>query len=398
MVSPAKPAARLPGIDALRGTVMILMALDHVRDFFHVGAMSFSPTDLTRTSPTLFFTRWITHFCMPVFMFAAGMGAFLWWRQGNRSKSALARFLWTRGLWLIVLELSVMQLAYNLDFSIHLPVFLLVLWIFGLCMVSMAALIYLPLSWLLILSAGFVVFHNCLDRITASQFGSAAWIWNLLVQPGAFTYAGNLVIVGYPLLPWIAVLIAGFCFGQIVTREVATRWRIMLWLGFALTLAFAAVRALNLYGDPAPWSFQHSAVFTLLSFLNCAKYPPSLDFLLMTLGPALLLLAYFDRRPLSAANPLIVFGRVPLFYFVMHFWAIHLLTVLLAWIRYGVPAFKFIFGPVPSMGGKFYPEGFGYGLWVVYAVWIGLVVSLYPLCRWFAKVKAQRRDWWLSYL
>jgi uncharacterized membrane protein len=400
MVSPAKSGTRLPSIDALRGSVMILMALDHVRDFFHTGAMSFSPTDLTRTSSILFLTRWITHFCLPVFMFAAGAGAFLWWWQGNRSKGELSKFLWTRGLWFIVLELSVMQLAYNFSFSYRFLIILLILWIFGVCMIAMAALIHLPIRWLLTFSVALIVFHNCLDRVNASRFGSSSWVWNLLHQPGVFTFWGKSVLVTYPFLPWIAVMAAGFCFGQVLTREAAARRRIMLTIGATLTLAFFVVRALNLYGDPAPWSFQSSPAFTVLSFLNCTKYPPSLEFLLMTLGPALLLLAYFDRRPLSAANPLIVFGRVPLFYFIAHFYAIHCLALLMAWLRYGQPAFTFMFHPLPSMGGpqQLFPAGFGYSLLTVYLVWIVVVVSLYPLCRWFAQVKATRRNWWLSYL
>jgi uncharacterized membrane protein len=193
---------------------------------------------------------------------------------------------------------------------------------------------------------------------------------------------------------------AGFCFGQLFTVASAVRRRIMLRIGLGATLAFFVVRAINIYGDPAPWSVQRSAVFTVLSFLNCTKYPASLDFLLMTLGPAILVLAWLDRHSLSSGNPLIVFGRVPMFYFIVHFYAIHTLAVLMAWLRYGGAAFSFMFNPLPSMGGpaKLFPANFGYSLWTVYIVWIGLVVALYPLCRWFAGVKARRRDWWLSYL
>jgi uncharacterized membrane protein len=379
---------------------MIVMALDHVRDFFHRGAMSFSPTDLTKTSVILFFTRWITHFCLPVFMFTAGAGAFLWWNRSNRSTRQLSRFLWTRGLWFIGLELSVMQLAYDFNVSAHFLLLLLILWIFGVCMLVMALLIHLPMRWLLGGSVAIVALHNCLDRVNASQFGSWAWLWILLHQPGVFSFGGKLVLMSYPLLPWVAVMAGGFCFGQVLTWEPAARRRMMLRTGAAMTVAFVLIRAANLYGDPAPWSFQKSPVFSVLSFLNCTKYPPSLDFLLMTLGPALLVLAYLDRFSLKAANPLVVFGRVPLFYFVLHFYAIHSLTVLFAWLRYGNTAFTFIFNPPPSMGGskQLVPADFGYSLWVVYLVWITVVLSLYPLCKWFANVKARRRDWWLSYL
>jgi uncharacterized membrane protein len=276
MDSFTKPSSRLSSIDALRGAVMIIMALDHIRDFFHVGAMSFSPTDLTQTTPVLFFTRWITHFCLPVFMFAAGMGAFLF-GQRNHTKGQLSRFLWTRGLWFIVLELTVMQLSYNFNLSLRFITLLLILWIFGICMIAMAALIYLPVRWLAALSVAVMVFHNCLDGIRATQFGSGAWGWNLLHQPGVFSVAGKLVLVSYPLVPWIAVMAAGFCCGQVFLQEPAARRRIMLTIGLALTIAFVVVRAVNLYGDPAPWAYQKSGVFTVLSFLNCTKYPASLD-------------------------------------------------------------------------------------------------------------------------
>jgi uncharacterized membrane protein len=393
-----QPGLRQSSIDALRGAVMIIMALDHVRDFFHVGAMSFSPTDLTRTTPILFFTRWITHFCMPVFMFAAGMGMFLF--EHSHTKGQLSRFLWTRGLWFILLELTVMQPAYNFSFSSRFMLFLLILWIFGICMIAMAALIRLPVRWLAALSVAVILFHNCLDGIDASRFGSAAWVWVLLHQPGLVRFAGRTFRVPYTFIPWIAVMAAGYCFGRVFLLEPAARQRILLRVGLALTIGFVVIRSVNRYGDPAPWTHQKSFLFDVLSFLNCTKYPASLDFLLMTLGPALLVLAYLGRRSFKVSNPLIVFGRVPMFYFILHFYLIHVLIVLASWLRYGGAAAKFTFTPVPSMGGpqQLFPAGFGYSLWVVYAVWLLVVVSLYPVCRWFAKVKSTRRDWWLSYL
>lgn len=385
-------------IDALRGIVMVFMALDHIRDFFHIGAMSFSPTDLTRTTPILFLTRWITHFCMPVFMFSAGIGAFLFLQRHTRAE--LSRFLWTRGIWFVFLELAVMQFAYKFNFSSHFMVLLLILWIFGTCFIAMAALVYIPIRWLAILCLLVIVLHNGLDGISATRFGSAAPIWNVLHQPGVFPLAGRMILVPYSLLPWLAVIAAGFCFGQTLLLDPAKRRRILLRLGMGLILVFAILRTINHYGDPAPWSHQKSAAFALLSFLNCTKYPASLDFLLMTLGPALVLLAYLDQRTFQFANPLIVFGRVPMFYFVLHFYLIHALVVIAAWLRYGISANRFIFNPVPSMGGpqELFPANFGYSLWVVYAVWALTLVLLYPICRWFAEIKARRRDWWLSYL
>src|SRR6478735_9748850 len=246
----AAPATRLMSIDALRGLVMIIMALDHVRDFFHADAMLFSPTDLSHTTPLLFFTRWITHYCLPVFMFAAGMGVYLYGR--NRTKGELSRFLWTRGLWFVALELTVMQFAYNFNFSWRFLILLLILWIFGICMLAMAALVYVPMRWLAALSLSVILLHNCLDGIRAQQFGSATWAWNLLHQTGVIPVEGKLVLVTYTFLPWIAVMAAGFCFGRVFQLEPDARRRVMLRLGLAMTIAFIALRAWNHYGDPAP--------------------------------------------------------------------------------------------------------------------------------------------------
>jgi uncharacterized membrane protein len=386
-------------IDAVRGLVMVIMAIDHVRDFIHRGAMTSQPTDLASTTPVLFFTRWITHIVAPTFMFTAGLGAFLW-LQRRRTKGQLSKFLLTRGLWLVVLELTVMRLAYNFNFSLQYPFLLLVLWVLGLGMIGMALLVWLPVPLLAVLSVAMIALHNMLDKVTATQFGAAAGVWNLVHQVGAFPFAGKLFVVGYPLVPWIAVMALGYCFGTMYLMERARRRRYLVMIGSAATLGFVVLRAINGYGDPAPWASQQSGVFTVLSFLNTSKYPPSLVFLLMTLGPAILLLAWFDRPSLKDSNPLVVFGRVPLFYFVLHFYAAHVAAVILALFHYGSAALPFIFKPLPSMGGprELFPAQFGYDLWVAYLVWALIVLALYPACRWFASVKARRRDWWLSYL
>jgi uncharacterized membrane protein len=260
-------------------------------------------------------------------------------------------------------------------------------------------LVWLPMRMLAVISLGMIALHNGLDQVNPAQFGSAAGLWNLLHQPGVFGVAGATVIVGYPLVPWVGVMALGFCFGP-VFLERATRRRYLTIIGTVATVAFVVIRAINGYGDPAPWSDQSSPTYTVLSFLNTTKYPPSLAFLLMTLGPALLLLAWCDRPGLKPTNPLVVFGRVPLFYFVIHFYAAHATAVLLALLRYGGAALAFVFHPVPSMGGprELYPAQFGYDLWVAYVVWIGIVLALYPVCRWFAGIKATRRNWWLRYL
>jgi len=397
---PATTAARrLEAIDAVRGAVMILMALDHVRDFIDRGAMSYSPTNLAMTTPAVFLTRWVTHVCAPTFMLLAGVGAFLW-LHGGRTKRQLSTFLLTRGLWLVALELTAMRLAYTFDLSPQHPIFLLVLWALGLCMIGLALLIWLPVRVLGVLSVAVIALHNCLDGVNAAQFGPAAWAWNLLHQPGAFSVAGATVVVGYPLVPWVAVIALGFCMGELFLLDRAVRRRWLAGIGAAATLLFVVVRMFNGYGDPAPWTAQRSPTYTVLSFLNTVKYPPSLEFLLMTLGPAFLALAWFDRPGLKPSNPLVVFGRVPLFFFVVHFYAAHAAATLLALAQYGTGALAFIFQPVPSMGGhpESFPARFGYDLWATYVVWAVIVLALYPACWWFAAIKAKRRDWWLSYL
>jgi uncharacterized membrane protein len=409
MVSAGKPALqsfvpqqtigrRLQSVDALRGAVMIIMALDHVRDFVSSAAMSFSPTDLSRTTASLFFTRWITHFCAPVFAFTAGMSAFLWMR-GDRTKGQLSRFLVTRGLWLIVLELTVLRWILFLQFGwTNQLIILSVIWMLGLSMIVLAGLIYLPTSWLAALSVVVIAAHNYFDSVTPASFGRAAWLWDILHVQSVFPLFGANLLVAYPLVPWFAVMALGYCFGPVLRWDRARRQRVLISLGIALTIAFVVIRAWNRYGDPAPWSTQHSTLFTALSFLNCTKYPPSLQFLLMTLGPALIVMALLERARFSETNPLIIFGRVPFFYFAVHLAVAHVFAILLGVIHYG--AHSFLLLPAPSMGSpaSVFPPNYGYDLWVVYAVWIAVVAMLYPVCRWYAGLKQRRHDWWLSYL
>jgi uncharacterized membrane protein len=377
-----KPA-RIAAVDALRGLAIVLMAIDHIRDFVHAAAMTGSPTDLSRASTAVFLTRWITHFCAPAFAFTAGMGACFWLDRGH-TRPQLSRFLATRGLWLILLELTVMRFAYYFNWTDRYPILLLVLWSLGAGMVLLAALIYLPLPVLAGLSVATIALHNAI-----SPAGPA----RLLFQPGAVQLGGATVFFGYPVLPWLAVIAAGYCCGSLYRLDPGRRRRILLQLGVAATAAFLAIRALNGYGDPSHWSGPRFA----LSFLNVTKYPPSLDFLLMTLGPALIVLAVFERR---APAVLVTFGRAPLFFFVAHFYLAHAISVALAYVRYGAAASAFVWNPPPSMGAPrgLFPAGYGYPLWAVFAVWIFVIVALYPLCRRWAAWKATRRYWWLSYL
>ncbi|MES3035484.1 MAG: heparan-alpha-glucosaminide N-acetyltransferase domain-containing protein [Gemmatimonadota bacterium] len=391
---------RLQAVDTLRGLVMIIMALDHTRDFFHVAAMLQQPTDLTTTTPLLFFTRWITHLCAPVFVLLAGTSARLWLARPGRTEAQLSRFLWTRGLWLIVVEIVVMRVAFDLSFDPSFPVLLLTLFALGGSMIILAALIHLPMRVMAALSLATILLHNAFDGVRATELGALSPLWTMLHQPGAIVPAGVVIVVGYPLVPWFAVMAMGYCLGEWL-QSPPEIWRPrLLRLGAAITVLFVVVRGVNVYGDPSAWSRQDSAAFTLLSFLNTTKYPPSLSFLLMTLGPALMLLSAFGGRTLRDANPLVVFGRVPLFYFVGHFLLVHLLLVVATLARYGSAAMPYLLHAPPSMGSpkELFPVGFGYSLGTTYAVWVLAVVLMYPLCRWFGQLRARNTHWILSYL
>jgi len=390
---------RVTAVDALRGLVMIIMALDHTREFFHAGAMHFSAEDLARTTPLVFLTRWVTHVCAPVFFVTAGMGAGLHLARGA-SRAALSWYLLTRGLWLIAVELVVMRLAMNFTFDLRYPVFLIILWALGWSMVTLAGLIHLPASIVGLVGLVIMVGHNTLDGVPASAFGRLAWLWQVLHQPGLITIGPFSALAGYPVLPWAGVMALGFWAAGLYTWTPERRARALRTFGLAAIAGFVVLRFSNGYGDPAPWSAQPSPVMTVVSFLNTTKYPPSLIFILMTLGPAALLLTWLERAMPGVRHPFVVFGRVPFAYYVVHFWLLHLAATLAAFLRYGAATWRFVWHPPPSMGGarEMFPADLGYPLWLVYIAWFLLVTSLYPACRWLAEVKARRRGWWLSYL
>lgn len=397
---------RVDSVDLLRGVIMVIMMLDHTRDFVHFQGQLFDPTDVSRTYPLLFFTRWITHFCAPLFVFLAGTGAYLQELRG-KPKAELSRFLITRGVWLIVLELTVLRVIifFNFDFAVSLG-FLQVIWVIGWSMIVLAGLIYLPVPVIVGLSVAMIALHNTLDGVHFTSWrgpgspvpGFWASLWKVLHEPGMifpFGYPGPALLVLYPLLPWIGVLAAGYAFGALYRLDQARRHRILIRLGGAITLGFIVLRAINIYGDPSHWSVQSRPVMTGLSFLAVSKYPPSLLFLMMTLGPAMLFLGLFEGRGRGAlARIFIVYGRVPLFFYVLQWIVTHSLAVLAGRIA-GRPT-EYLFtniGLAPPPG-----PGSGFGLATVYALWILGVALLYPLCRWYAGVKARRQDWWLSYL
>ena len=392
----ATTPGRVPSVDLLRGLVMVLMAIDHTRDYVHTAAMAFQPEDLRQTTTAIFLTRWITHICAPTFMFAAGLGAWFWLeRQG--SKAGLSRFLVTRGLWLIFLEFTLVRFAFFFQLNPSL-LLLLVFWALGLSMIALALLAHLPYRALVVVSIAMIALHNLTDRVQPADFGAVSWLWQVLHQPGLLMPGPPAVIVAYPLIPWIGVMAAGFCFGRVYRLPSERRRPLLIWSGVALTALFIVLRAINVYGDPRWWSPQADPVFTVLSFLNTTKYPPSLLFLLMTLGPAIAILGFTDRARPSNANPLLVFGRVPLFYFVLHIVAIHLAAIALTWMRYGNAPFLWL--PPPTLGSprNAFPPDFGWDLWVVYVLTALVVAALYPICLWFSRLKARRRSWWFIYL
>jgi uncharacterized membrane protein len=391
--------ARLYSVDMLRGLVMVIMALDHVRDFFHVYAKTFDPLDLSKTTSALFFTRWVTHFCAPTFVFLAGTGAFLSTRRG-KTKKELSRFLLTRGLWLILLEATLVRFGWFFNFDFHLMI-AQVIWAIGCSMIALAGLIFLPTRIIAAFGLALIFLHNAFDGVRAESLGSLRWLWVVLHETNILMpRPGVVVVLAYPLVPWIGVMAVGYAFGELLLLERERRRRILFRIGAASVVLFVALRALNIYGDPVPWATQATGWRTFLSFLNTMKYPPSLQFLLMTLGPTILALALFDRaaarEPGALARPFVVFGRVPLFYYLLHVPLMHLVAIAFSYVKYGRAEWLFVNWPPPGQPQP-EPPGYGYELWVVYLVWLGVVVALYPLCRWFAGVKSRRRDAWLSY-
>ena len=377
---------RLDSIDLLRGVVMVLMVLDHTRDFFTAGG--FNPRDVH--DPALFLTRWVTHFCAPVFVFLAGMSAFLYGARG-RTVPEVSRYLFTRGLWLVLLEVTVVRFAWT--FSLY-PDFVLlqVIWAIGVSMVVLAGLIRLPRWAVGAIGIGMIAGHNLLDGIQAEQFGQLGWLWNVLHQPALLQPASDVAVFAlYPLIPWIGVMAAGYALGPVMLRGDRRRW--LLGLGVGVSLGFVLLRATNVYGDPAPWAPQDGLVATMLSFVNAEKYPPSALYLAMTLGPALVALAAFESARGAVARFFVLFGRVPLFYYVAHILLLHAMAAAFSAAVHGDVAWLFGGLPIDAR-----PAGYGLGLPGVYLVWMIAVGLLYLPCRWFAEVKRRRGEGWLSYL
>lgn len=390
-ISPVK-SSRMEGIDALRGLVMVIMALDHSRDFFSNSHAYFDPIDVHVTTAAFFLTRWVTDFCAPVFSFLAGVGAYISISRGTPLPKA-ARTLVTRGLWLIFLEIVILRVFWYFNFDYT---FLKagVIWCLGWSMIFLAGMIFLPRRAVLVIALMIILPHNLLDTIKPESFGVFSWLWMLLHVKGTFAIGDSIrVLVVYPLIPWLGIMAAGLCFGEIILLEREKRRPIIFWLGLFLTIGFVLLRGSNIYGDPTPWTTQRDGLFTFFHILACEKYPPSVSYLLMTMGPALMLLSALDRPLPAWMKPFITFGRVPFLYYMLHLPLLHAMAVPIAFYRFGQAGWLFANPP-----GQNWPYEFHFDLSLTYAAWIVATLMLYPVCRRFADFKSKRKDWWLSYL
>ncbi|NCT95045.1 MAG: DUF1624 domain-containing protein [Chitinophagaceae bacterium] len=384
---------RIYSIDVLRGIVMIIMALDHVRDLMHVTSITEQPTNLATTTPALFFTRWITYLCAPTFVFLAGTSAFLSLNARN-DIAATRRFLFTRGLWLIVLEFTVVN--FGLWFDIRFTVFLFnVIAAIGFGFIVLSLLLKLPVKAIGCIGLAIICLHNLAPLVPGAETTLLKKIGMPLLSPTAFPFGnGKMFVMGYPPIPWLGIMLVGFAFGKIWEAAGRERSKICLRTGLAAILLFLLIRGINGYGDGVAWSAQQDSTYTLLSFLNVTKYPPSLDFTLLFLGLMLVLLAYLEGMQNRFTAVAAVFGQVPLFYFIVHFYLIHVLVFLMLFLQgFGVSDMVFGFNFGRPMTGS------GLSLWAVYLVWIGVVALMYPLCKWYGNYKAAHKSaTWLRYL
>jgi uncharacterized membrane protein len=379
----ARARVRVHSIDMLRGFVIVLMALDHVRTYFTEAR--FDPLDLTQTDPALFMTRWITHLCAPIFIFLAGVSAYLVSRRS--SPAELRRFLVTRGLWLITLEFTVVYFGWAFNLRYESGVILQVIWAIGASMIVLALLSRLSLRTIAVIALAMIAGHQLLDGVAPESFGQFAWIWKVLHVQGQTQYAFIL----YPLAPWIGVMALGFAWGPLFEIETHRRRRLLFAAGILSLGAFVVLRGLNVYGDPQPWSAQSSFAYTVLSFLDVHKYPPSFLYLLATLGIGAVLLGLLESARGRFVETLRTFGRAPLFFYVLHIFLAHFAAGVLALaMGHGAQLLTNLFLHLP--------EGWGFGLTGVYIAWIAVLAMLYPACRWFAELKQRRSESWLSYL
>ncbi|MFY0598706.1 MAG: DUF1624 domain-containing protein [Cyclobacteriaceae bacterium] len=392
MSSNLNQQSRITSIDLLRGIVMIIMALDHVRDYFHNEAFLYNPLDLTQTSTPIFLTRFITHFCAPVFVFLAGTSAYFVGRK--KGVKDLSIWLLKRGIWLVIVEITIIKFGwmFKLDFSL---VVLQVIWVLGISMVFLAAFIHIPKKLAIAVCLIFVFSHNAFDEFQPSD--SFSTIWAFLHQFKVVSVGEINVFVGYPIIPWIFVMPLGYHFGRFYNSDVSTeiRRKRLRQIGFTTILLFVILRSSNLHGDPVAWSTQESTIFTMLSFINVFKYPPSLLYLLVTIGPAILLLGFSENWNGRISKPIITIGRVPMFYYIIHIYIIHAAAVVAALLT-GYSISNMIIDVWITEQPEL--KGYGFDLWVVYLIWVVLLTVLYPMSKWYENYKRNNRDkWWLSY-
>jgi len=388
-----KPS-RIQSIDALRGLVMIVMALDHIRDFFHYDAFVHNPLDLLNSPADLFLTRWITHFCAPTFIFLTGVSAYLYGLKHTKNESS--RFLLTRGLWLIFLEVTVIAFGWFFSWRFD-NLTLMVIWAIGISMVFLSLMSRLPYMVILITGLAIVFLHNFTDNIHFTDGSITNDIWMILHVQGEIRFTEHFgAFIFYPILPYLGLICVGYAFGRLFSPETEPEKRksSLLWIGVSCIVLFIIVRYINIYGDPHPWEHQVAARYTVLSFINCNKYPVSLLFSLMVLGPSILFLYFFDRVPPKApavahgvqnwiTTIFTTIGKVPMFYYILHLYLIHTIAFLTEQPSHTSPM---------GLTGRFH-------LWTVYLIWFGVVIVLYLPCKWYGKYKsAHPEKWWLSYL
>jgi uncharacterized membrane protein len=376
---------------------MVIMAIDHSRDFFHSQAFLDDPLNLQTTYPFLFFTRWITHFCAPIFVFLSGVSIYI--QSTWKSKWELCQFLFTRGLWLVFIEVAIISFSFTFDLHERFLI-LQVIWAIGISMIILSLLIWLPYPAILGLGLVIVFGHDVVDFFEASHTGAFGFWWDLL-HHGSFTgypiFGNHVLLIIYPFVPWTGLMLIGYGIGKLYNTsvEAAKRKKALLWMGSSVIVFFALLRFINLYGDPSQWSTQNSAFFTFLSFINTSKYPPSLLYLCMTIGPGLLFLAWVEPIDNWLTKIFVVFGRVPFFFYVLHFFLLHG-TRAICYVLQGHSLQEGIEGS-DKIPFHFVTPGEDFDLWVAYVAWIAVVIMLYPLCKWFSDYRATHKQWWLSY-
>ena len=384
---------RIYSIDFTRGVVMIIMALDHVRDMIHADSISQSPTNLQTTTPVLFFTRWITYLCAPIFVFLAGTSAYISLKNSNNFVES-RNFLLKRGVYLVLLEFIVVNVGLFFDFGFHTLIFEVIAAIgFGFIMLSL--LLKLPAKAICIVGLAIIFCHNLTALIPLAEASAIKKIVMAFFAPGAFQFANRVFIVAYPPIPWLGIMLTGFALGKLFELQQAKRRSLFIKIGLSILILFIIVRLTNIYGDSVPWAVQQQSIFTFLSFMNVTKYPPSLVFCLITLGTMFLILALGEGAKGTLINIASVYGRVPLFYFLVHFFLIHFILLAVLFLQ------GFHWSQLDFVSGTFgRPKNAesGLPLWAIYLLWIGVVAALYKPCLWFGKYKSQHTYWWLRYI